>query len=230
MEEKLNYTSYLEWEFLEYPLNISEIKFEKNNWGFQKDINIEIKRTSNLRLEVVIKGCIDDFQNLDGNDYIGKGNIVKGQIIEGADGKGRSVKLYGCLLEEYKTDTFKYKYIEGVLNIDSVIIRDCERRVSNNLYRYEWFVLNGFPSNAHFWGSTLRNPKLDNKKIHIGIDNFDDIAENYSGATISKDYTSIKCLGTEIIISKVPAKSLPFSKYSGICLEIRNNNNIIQTS
>lgn len=217
------YSTWLEWEFSDFPLIINELEFENNNWNFDKSSFIEISRGNDFTFRTVIKGYVSNFKNLDGkNDFIGKGNIIEDQKIKGKGLNGEEIVLKGCLNGEMKTDSANLKFVEAGLYIESLSINKTRKKQKDGNIRLEWFVCRDIPSHAHLWGHTRRNPEFDNKKIRIGIDEYDDTPQNMIGGSSSSDYSFIDLKNIKFILAKVPKSLLP-EGYEGICIESREN-------
>lgn len=221
-KEQSFYTPHLEWEYSEFPIKINNLEFEKMNWGFDDYTFIEILRTNDFKFKAIIKGYVFGFQNLNQNNFIGKGNIIEGQQIRGKDLDGNIIILKDCHLEDYKTDSINYMYVEGKIHIESLTICQKTLNKSSNFQRLEWFACSEIPFHLHLWNTTRRNSEFENKKIRIGIDEYNDSLQNLIGGSNTKDYTLIDANGNKFIFSLVPEKVLP-EKIGGICIEIREN-------
>lgn len=215
-----NLTPHLEWEFSDFPITIKNIKFEKSNWGFEESPTIVIWRDENYQLIGKITGSVTDFNKHEDNDFIGQGNIVKGQLITGFDGNGNFVELKECLFTGIHLNSWQIPYAEGELRIDAIHIRFLSTKNTKIKTRLDWFICEDI--SAHFWGSTLRCLRLENKKIRVGIDDFVDSIKNHSGSSSSKDYTVVNLPDYKFIVAKVP-DTLLNGDIKGICFEYREN-------
>ncbi len=210
---------HLEWEFSSFPLDLKQISFEKNDWGFEKDTTISVWRDNTQRLIGKIKGRNNKPNNFDNTDFIGKGNIVKGQDISGTDENGNNIELTDCLWTEIKCNSKNINQIEGKIVFDKLKISS-KTEQKKELIRFDWFSCAEIP--AHFTERTLRNIKLKSPKIRIGVDKFDDKTENFIGGSCAKDYAKVNLHQLSFIISEIPKIVMIGSKMKGICLEFRN--------
>lgn len=222
-KNNLIYIPYLEWEFSEFPLIVNDLIFENNDWNFDMSSFIEITRENNFTFRAAIKGSVSDFEKLEGkDDFIGKGNIVEVQKIKGRGVNGEEVVLDGCLNGEKKTDSINLKFVEAGLHVESLSIYKAGKKEKHYHIRLEWFICSNIPSHVHLWGHTRRNPDFDNKKIRIGIDQYNGTPQNMIGGSSSSDYTLIDLNNIKFILAKVPNALLP-EGYEGICIETREN-------
>lgn len=215
-----NLTPHLEWEFSDFPITIKQLKFEKNNWGFEESPTIVIWRNENYQLIGKINGSVRDFRKHEDNDFIGQGNIVKGQLITGFDSGGNIVELKECLFAGIHTNSVQFPFAEGELSIDAIHIRFASAEIPKIKTRLDWFVCEKV--SARLFRTTHRNRKLENKKIRVGIDDFVDSIENHVGSSSSKDYTIVNLPDYKFIVAKVP-DSLLNGDVKGICFEYREN-------
>lgn len=212
-----------EWEFSNFPLTVTQIEFEKTSWGFDSDITINIWRNKSLALQgsVIGKAKTDPYK-FDDEHYIGKGNIIEGQILFGVDKSGNIIRIEGCILSDFKTNSQNLAdqsfYVECSLHIDSLKITQPHTIPSNNVVCLYWFICNNI--SAHFPETTFR--KKDQKRVRVGIDKYDDSTINLSGSSSSKDYFLVKVQDIEFIVAKVPNELVP-AKKQGICLEFRKD-------
>lgn len=211
---------YLEWEYSEFPIKINELTFENSNWGFSKDSIIEIWRNENFKLEGKIYGVVKDFKKIDNIHFVDKGNIVKGQAIKGLDSFGNTIQLEDCFLGNFQTSSINKSkdgyFTEGEVQLDSIKIRFTETtKRTKNIVRYDWFLCNKI--SAHFVQRTFR--KANQKRIRVGLDNYDDSIENLIGSSSSKDYEIISIPNLKFIIAKVPENIL--DNHYGLCFEFR---------
>ncbi len=218
------YLPYLEWEFSNFPITINKLKFEQSNWGFSDDTIIEIWRDEKFRLRGKICGNISDFKKNNEIHFVEKGNIVKGQTITGVDFSGNNIELQECFLTTFHTNslqiTGKSYFTEGGLTLDSLRIQFSQHPdKKEKLTRLDWFLCNKI--DAHFIERTFR--KASQKKIRVGIDEYDESIEDLIGSSSSKDYAVVKLPQIEFIVAKVPEIFLQ-DQY-GLCLEFRNKIN-----
>jgi len=210
---------HLEWEFSSFPLDLRQISFEKDDWGFESDTTISIWRDNTQRLIGKICGKNNQPNNFKHNYFIGKGNIVKGQNIKGIDENGNNVELNNCLWTEIKCNSKNVGKIEGTIVFDKLkFSANIEQKTKTT--RFDWFSCTDIP--AHFSERTLRNTKLKSPKIRIGIDEFDDKTENFIGGACAKDYAEVNLHQISFLISEIPEIVIIGSKMKGICLEFRN--------
>jgi len=212
------YTPHLEWEFSNFPITISQLNFERNNWGFNEFATISIWRDFDNELKGKISGVVSNYEASQEDNFVGKGNIIVGQTISGSDLEGNIIEIKGCLLTDFHTSSLNINFLEAILDFDKLKIKFIDESGQRNKIRLDWYFCNEVP--AHFWGITLRNLKLENKKIRKGIDQYDDSLESYLGGSQSKDYTEVKIPGIRFIIAKVPSTLLPDGQ-KGLCLEFR---------
>jgi hypothetical protein len=217
------YIPHLEWEFSDFPIKIHQLKFEKTDWGFIEEAVIEVWRDEQFRLRGKIYGVVAYFKKTNEKHFIGKGNIIKGQIIKGVDTSSNIVELRECYLVGIHTNSEQKNeegyFTEGELILDAINIQFSKpSEPKEGLTRFDWFLCSKIE--AHFWEVTFR--KSLQKKVRVGIDKHDDSIENLIGSSSSKDYTTIKLPDIEFIVAKVPATLLPNQIY-GLCLEFRDN-------
>jgi hypothetical protein len=215
-----NLTPHLEWEFSDFPITIEQLKFEKNNWGFEESPTIVIWRNENYQLIGKITGSVADFRKHEDNDFIGQGNILKGQLITGFDSSGNIVELKECLFTGIHINSRQFPFAEGELSIDAIHIRFASTEIIKPKTRLEWFVCEKV--SVRLYRTTYRNKKLENKKIRVGIDDFVDSIENHIGSSYSKDYTVVNLPDYKFIVATVP-ESLLDKNVEGICFEYREN-------
>jgi hypothetical protein len=213
---------HLEWEVFDSSLILTELQFDSTNWNFSEGATIEIIRDSScFKLSGTIKGYVSAFDGLVDAPYVGVANIVNGQRICGEDQNGNRVELIGCLLGNFNTNSLNIGFTEAEIYADSlqIIYKNVVSQPATS--KLEWFVCGEFP--AHLWHRTLRNPRLDNKKIRIGLDDIDeDDISNWIGGYFSKDFAPVNCKGIDFLLARVP-RSVTKGNFEGVCLEFRQN-------
>lgn len=152
--------------------------------------------------------------------FIGKGNIVEGQKITGVDNHGNLVEISECTISSIHADSVNHPYAEASIRLDSLRVKFDYPTTEKPKTRLDWYVCDELK--FHLSGQTLRNPNLDNKKIRLGIDSFEDAIKNLIGSSLSKDYSIISYEDMQFIFSRVPQDLLPLN-LQGICLEFREN-------
>lgn len=217
------YTPHLEWELSDFPIKVNQLKFKETNWGFTEDAFIEIWRDDQFLLHGKICGVVTDFKKTNEIHFVNKGNIVKGQVITGNDTSGNIVELQECYLVITHTNSFQRSeegyFTEGELKLNLIKIHSSKQPEQNEkITRFDWFLCNKI--DAHFLEITFR--KISQKKVRVGIDEYDESIENFIGSSSSKDYVVVKLPYIEFIVAKVPEALLPNSLY-GLCFEFRDN-------
>lgn len=216
------YLPHLEWNAIVFPLVINQIKFEQVDYGFPDDATITIIRESDYKLSATIEGYNETPVNFDEDIFVGKGNIIKGDIVTGIDEIGNVVKLFKCILVTYHTNSWQQQngayYFQVELRFDSLCINFIPDTQAKDTVRFEWFTCSQIP--ADFDKTTFRNIKLSTKKVRIGLDEYDDSIANYVGSSSSMDYIEIDLPDVKLIVSKVPDVFLPEGLH-GICFEFR---------
>jgi hypothetical protein len=157
---------------------------------------------------------------------VGKGNIIKQDIIRGIDEAGNEVVIEGCVLGGFQTNNYTYNEDGFLISLEIIfdtirivyaqaqaVIKDVET------IHFEWFLIEHI--SPHFWGSTSRSLNAFPKKSRIGIDEFDEDNNNFIGGTHSKDYFVLEFSAIKCIIAKVP-QELTGNRLDGLCLEFRN--------
>jgi len=213
---------HLEWEFFPSELTISNLSFENTNWGFNNDATIKVSRNPfTFKIYAEISGSVSTHEGLDHAPYVGVANIVEGQCVWGRDSSENTIELQGCFLGSFKTSSLNIQHVEAEVTIEHLEIHYAEGATEMATSRLEWFVCGEF--SAHLWHRTLRNLKLQNKKIRIGLDpvDEDDIA-NWIGGSSSKDFTPVHCNGVDFLLAKVP-KGILREGTTGVCFEFRQD-------
>lgn len=217
------YIPYLEWEYSNFPITLIQLTFEKTNWGFSSTAVISVWRDDDYRLNGKISGNVNNPQKLEEEHFVGKGNIIKGQIITGKNEAGCIVEIQECFLTHFQTTSWEISpagyYMEGHLTMNSIKIHfPSQKERRDPLTRFDWFICAKI--GAHFSGSTFR--KQSKRKVRIGIDEYDDSIANLQGSSTSKDYVLVKIPELNFVIAKVPDKFSP-NHLNGLCLEFQNN-------
>ena len=215
------YTPELEWEYSDFPVKIINLEFETTNWGFGKSATITIYKDRNRELKGEIEGFVSDFKKNQEESYVGKGNIITGQIINGIDDKGNIIKINECFFINFQSNSYQKSsegyYTKGTIIFDSLNIKFSTQQPN---IRYDWFICHDIP--AHFNETTTRQIKLSPPKVRIGIDDYNDSIENLIGSSSSRDYCQINLSDLTFIISEVPTEFLN-EKTEGLCFEFREN-------
>jgi len=217
----------LEWEFSDFPVKLSELEFEKSDWGYNSGAWIEISRTQNFRFSARIFGNVQDVQKLNEADFVGSSNVINGQRLFGKDEEGNGFHLSQCCLTNFTISSVNLHtegaFVQSELEIKSVeidFVRPSKITKEKNQIRLDWFICSSIPAN--FSGQTIRSLLLENKKIRIGVDSFEDTPRNYINSSISKDFIKYSQNDLEFFVAKVPRDILK-STWSGICLEFRGD-------
>jgi len=101
MTDKKYYINQLEWEAIDFPLILTNLKIEDPEFALDENATLKLWRDHNQQLKATIAGRLKDFKYSD--KYIGKGNIAQHQIIEGIDEKGNIVTLSRCVFGGYQS-------------------------------------------------------------------------------------------------------------------------------
>ncbi len=215
----------LEWEHIEFPIEISQLTFEKNDWGFKEDNSILVWRDDRLRLKGQINGTLKMFEKIDRDDFVGEGNIIEGQTITGRDVNNNYIEMYQCFIGGVSQTGVDPKGLamktEAEIIFDSIkIVTETHPNLIEKPIRFQWFVCKRIPAN--FNGSTKRYLKKRKKRIRLGIDLEDDTQEHLKGSSSSRDFCRVRFKEHDFIIGKVPDNLIP-NDISGLCLEFRGN-------
>jgi len=224
MKDNNYYVPHLEWEAINFPITISQIKFERLHYGFKEDTIITIWRNNDYQLQGKVSGYTDTPISLDNDIFVGKGNIIQGDTITGVEVNGNGIKLSDCILTGHHTDSWHVKdnryFFEAQLILSNIKINFTDVTESKRFKRYDWFLCSDI--NADFDKTTFRNLQLHGKKFRAGLDEYDDSIENYTGGSLSRDYIEVGITGVSCIIAEVPEYFTP-DGIKGICFEFRSS-------
>lgn len=217
-----------EWEAIEYPITVSNLKFSRGGFVLPNDTKVEIWRDENYQLEGKIYGTDFYSRTFDRDEFVGKGNIILDDEITGTDTNNRYVKIHGCYVGSLiNRDTYKYdgnkQILEASLHMDSVTVTAQSQGTTSELQRrFDWYLIGD--AKPFFDRTTFRLYNNDKQyiKVRIGIDEYSDDAPVNWGRSYSKDYTLLKCSDCDCIIAKIPEIYIP-KGFNGICFEFRGN-------
>ena len=82
---KTFYVPQLEWEAIDFPILLTNLKFEDTKFEIDDAATLKIWRDDSLQLNAVITGRLKDLNYSD--KYVGKGNIAQHLTITGLDEK-----------------------------------------------------------------------------------------------------------------------------------------------
>jgi hypothetical protein len=222
------YDSRKEWEYFDFPLEISNISFENNLHKLNGEhCAVVISRDENFKLKATIKGHTlnpKDFKQENRED--GPGNFAALDTITGYDNKKNRYTLINCVIGSF---TFELVYYEklgmpftAVLHFDSFLKKPDSIQPAENptTIRYEWFV--SASVNFFYPGTTRRFFKDGYHKLRDGIDegiNSLRIIPNSS----SRDYFTVNVPGViKCIVSEVP-KRCKLKWAECFCIEYRSS-------
>ncbi len=217
-----------EWENFDFPIEISNLEFEKNFHELSgTTCSIRIIRDDNFKLKATIKGHTLKPKALDQDKREeGPGNFAALDIITGYDADNQyAYTLTKCVIGSY---SLKGSYFENLgmpftadLHFDSFSKKPKQYQPDNNIsiIHYEWFV----SSSVSFFypGSTRRFFKDVYHKNRDGFDvaiNSDKIYPNSS----SRDFFTVDVPGLKCIVSEVP-KDFKLSWAECFCFEYRSS-------
>lgn len=210
------YAPNLEWELKDLPI-VTNLKFERSNWGFNPTATISIWRDGDYKLKGKISGLVKDFEKLNKEHFAGKGNIILGQTVTGIDAQGNTIEMHKCFCNIVPNESLQHNYAEGILEIDSIKLSFLpDRMINDKTIRFDWFVCKRV--SGYFFERTLRDQV--NNKIRVGIDEYNDSDTNIGDHT--KDYLLVDLPDYKLVVAKVPETLLP-DGMEGLCLEFRGN-------
>lgn len=222
-----NYTPHLEWEAIEFPLVLKNLKFEQTAFAFDDQATITLWRADDLQLKGRLVGRIKDPKATDEVQFVGKGNIIRQETIIGDDTHGNQVFVAGCVFGAYQTNN--YTHNENGYLLDMELIFDTLKIVfvsgtngdnNTDLKYFEWCLIEDI--RPDFWGTTSRSLKSTPKKARVGIDDFDEENLNFVGRSLSRDYFALDLPELKCIVAEVP-KELIGNGMKGLCLEFRGD-------
>lgn len=221
MTDKKYYINQLEWEAIDFPLILTNLKIEDPEFALDENATLKLWRDHNQQLKATIAGRLKDFKYSD--KYIGKGNIAQHQIIEGIDEKGNIVTLSRCVFGGYQSSNQgqnKDGYLSTIdLHFDRVRIQfSIEGKKLVNRH-FEWFLCKGIV--PHFYGSTSRSGDEKPVRARIGIDDFNSEEVLMHSHSTSRDFIVLDIPQIKCIIAKVPEHFIS-SEMTGLCIEFRD--------
>lgn len=227
MRTTSNHVPCDEWESIEYPLIVSNLKFSRDDLVLPEDTKVEIWRDENYQLKGKIYGTDFYSRTLNRHEFIGKGNIVLDDEIIGTDINRRSVKIHGCYIGNLlNRDTYKYdgnkQILEASFHMDSVTVTAQNQEThTKQQKRFDWYLIGDL--NVFFDRTTFRLHDNDKQylKARRGIDEYSDNTPTHWGQSYSKDHTLLKCSECNCIIAKIPDAYTP-TGFKGICFEFRD--------
>jgi hypothetical protein len=226
MVDKDIYVPELEWESINFPLTIAQIRFEEINYGFSEEAKIIIWRDEVYQLRGKISGFLKDPKQINQDNFIGKGNIIRKGNIAGIDSLGNTVKLLGCLIINFHSNSWKFNenvpFIKAELLFDTVNInfRLQHSALCDTSIQFNWFLCNS--TFEHFDGCTYRNLKHPVRKVRVGIDENHEECQKYYEGSRACDFTLINLQNLECILAEAPSSFLS-KGMKGIYFEFRDN-------
>jgi hypothetical protein len=217
-----------EWESFEFPVEISNLQFEKNFHKIPSSCKINIWRDENFKLKAKLSGhtltpkTLDDDKREDG-----PGNFAELDTITGYDSSNEySFTLTNCVIGSYNLKGIIYKDIgmpfSADIHFDSFFKKPVTNIQSNDedIIQYDWFVCARV---SFFYSGMSRHFILDGKrhKIREGVDpkiNTDEVRPISS----SWDYFSITIPEIRCLVALVP-KDFGVSWAQCMCIEYRSS-------
>lgn len=218
---------HLEWEAVEFPLAVRGLAFDPFNGEFDPLATATVWRDTNCQLKGSIRGRWKDPAALDQYGYIGKGNIITQAILNGTDKHGNHVRLSGCVLGGFHTNSAAVNGqgydIQSDLLFDTLQVSFTSTPVhqSKDSIQFEWYQCEHI--DPHFWGRTYRSLDAKDKKVRIGLDHYDEDDPDFRFRSAKKDFFVLDTNEFTCIVAKVPKELMP-NDMEGLCLEFRNSN------
>lgn len=213
---------HLEWEAVEFPLLIRELKFERFQQEFHPLSTATVWRDDHLQLKCSIAGRLKSPNALNEVHYVGKGNIIAQDTLRGTDDKGNHIVISGCMFGDFQTNFYtvnEHGYeVKTELIFDTAhiqFITEPEVLVIKPVH-CEWYLCDHI--SPQFWGITYRSLQSSEKKIRKGIDDYD---PDFIFPSSKKDFFSLEAAEFSCIVAKVPKELVP-NGMEGLCLEFRN--------
>lgn len=217
-----------EWEHFDFPIEISNLEFEKNFHELSgATCSIHIIRDDNFKLKATITGHTLKPTELDQDKREeGPGNFAALDSITGYDpGNKYAYTLTNCVIGSY---SLKGTYFTNLgmpftadLHFDSFSKKPTQLQPENSLpiIHYEWFVSSSV--NFFYPGMTRRFFKNIYHKNRDGIDEGNE-SEKVSPYSSSRDYFTVNVPGIKCIVSEVPKEfKLPWAEC--FCFEYRSS-------
>ena len=222
------YDPSVEWEYLDFPIEISNLKFEKNLHSLSNECKIKIWRDSEFKLQAEISGYVlnpDTFgknTKEDGHGSFAMLDTISGYGISDA----HRYLLTNTVIGSYKCDANFYYHGLGLpftasLHVTSFSKLLCHYDLSDPAVHYEWFICASV--NLHYPGMTKRFNQETHKRIRVGIDSDMD-TDNIRPISLSRDFFTINTPEIKCIVSKVP-KEMKLDWAECFCVEYRTSVN-----
>ncbi|MGC4102355.1 hypothetical protein [Ferruginibacter sp.] len=223
MDNNQFYVPCLEWEATVFPLEITNIQFEKIEYGIPATAIIRIDRDNDYKLCGKIETFLSQPMDVEEDIFVGKGNIIKQDTVTGNDKNGNTITLSGCILGNLHSNSWERQGdaygFDIDIHFDALHISFIESNGLADKTRLEWFVCPQIPD--HFDETTYRNLNCLIKRQRVGIDENDKAAGFYSGSSSSRDHIQVNLPEVKVIIAKVPKVFLA-EGMQGICFEFRS--------
>jgi hypothetical protein len=214
------YQHHLEWEFIDFPIEITNLKFENGLYDLRKDCVIKVWRDVEYNLKATISGIADSPDSIKIKSQEVVGDFIPNEIItgEGVE-KLYSYELKGCVIGGF---TSSYLSIEkNQIKFEAQLLVDTVHRTFfqklETAIVFEWFLASKL--SANFPRRTTRALEKKYKKIREEIDpeTKSNTVKSFGGGNdfILIDTPNIKC-----IAAKVPQHFGP-NWADKICIEYR---------
>jgi|GEM_PF-4916219 len=140
------YDAAREWESFKFPVEISNLRFEKNHHALAAACSIAIWRDENFKLQAKLKGYTlypNKLRNIPRED--GPGNFAAQDVITGADTfSNLTFVLDGCLIVNFSIEGIEYPGLglpfTAKILFDSIKSEGTSVIDQNHLVQYDWFI------------------------------------------------------------------------------------------
>lgn len=203
------YQEHLEWETLEIDEEITNLTFETEFYGLNKNCILKFSRDNQYKIQAIISGNLERINEVKLDVEYPKGTFVSGETIIGYSEDGYyKYKFLGVILKSYNIRNFAglQAEIEAELKVDRI-----EKYIKNNdIYEIEsireWYLTGKV--NINFPRPTSRSLTKSYQLLRDGITSPNE-SKLIKSRSRSRDYLLVKLPDTSFIVSSVPKKYDP---------------------
>lgn len=213
-----------EWEAVRFPITISRLDNNEAFRCFGENTTIKIWRDKEYKLVGRLYGATPKPKLINNDNFIGRGNIIKGDNIKGIDELGNLIEIFDCVIHSISSNSWNRNELGYVcdcdIKMDKIYISSNSQKPSKASKRLDWFLCSKV--DAQFSETTIRYEMPKGTKIREGIDEYNksDIDRNTS-VSWSRDYNCIEVEGIKFIIANIP-KEIIENNLAGLCFEFRD--------
>ncbi len=213
-----------EWESMPFPIEISNLSFEKNLHDLSEGCTIKIWRDEDFKLQATIEGYIENAKSLSNpGKEEGYGNFAVEDIITGyVKGDGKKYSLSGCIIGSYNLQGVTYPGygmpFSAELHLSSITYEPEMKDSEETQVEQNWYISSS--TRILYPGGTKRFDDNGLQRLRSGVDPERDTSDIVP-ISMSRDFFKIEVPGAQCIVSIVP-KEIGLSWASCFCIEYRS--------